>query len=180
MLTFSLNSKQKVFSFTKPHSDVGRAWLGEAFVRHVTDGGKNKIVSDAWGRTCQKNDDLVRGTREVSALTQEDFEIGHTKGVSDVVFAKQCESLEDLFKTEEMKSIIEDFIILQNDILIERGISLFSLLSSAKESMSSKNGDKDTITLLQKIIKSENCAEIVTEVLRNKELYTYLSNKIGA
>lgn len=180
MLTFSVNKRfetiyeENTVTITAPKSDSGRQWLSAGLIR-IADGKlrDEKLNVDAYGRTADTNSLLGFQSKYVSILNDNEMENGNM-GVSEAVASFLGDTMsKGYLDNDEVHTLVDEFLEVHEDLLIEEGINLWQLLTM---SLSSKQVAVDN---LKNIVSEYGVGDLVTDVLTNKVCLMQLSNIYG-
>lgn len=188
MLSFSVNvdvyqiiEQSKGTLLKKPKTQVGRQWWGAAVtcaVDELSDKRKNqsrkrkqdKLASvgadkanvDAYGKASEWKSAQRQAQKEVFVIDDGSSEDNKGEGVSAAVWRYVDENIESIVERDAVRSIVQSFMDLQEEIYVEEGLSLWRLINLAK------TANEQVITTMRNLAKKyENMYEIVHDLLHN-------------
>lgn len=168
MLSFSVNKdiNEVIRSSTvldaRPTSDIGRQWWSEVVVKALDDRTDDEVNVDAYGYSCEKNTKKSSSKKESALLTPEEMEAGF-KGIADVVAFYLDENMESILESDEAKTLITEFLEMQEHLIIEEGVNLWKVIKLAK------NANTKMILRLRDLIERYNMEELITGIMKNRE-----------
>lgn len=177
MLTFSINQDittvvlKGTIADARPTTAKGREWWSEVWMKALEGRTEDTVDVDAYGYVCERNQDLANGKKETALLTVEELN-GGLRGVVDTVASYLDANVDMIIDNSEIKTIVTDFLEMQEYLLIEEGVNLWAVFNHAKnEKVSSREYLRDIMT-------EYNLGDTISGVLTHPECIKILEGAI--
>lgn len=143
--TFSINKEvnepekqRKVFEMIENFKETSnsnpliREWIGEAYIRAVTNENTSSINLIAYAQSCERNAKLNKANKkETNLLTQEELDDGFV-GIPESLTEYVDDSVEDLISDLDLDNNVKIFLIKREEIFLEKGVDIWRLIELVK------------------------------------------------
>lgn len=170
MITFSLNTTIADLKATlpvykkKPTSDIGREWLSEAWLSSLKGKTGESMNVDAFGYTCElrRKTKLTKPEADKPLLNTEEVKMGGY-GVAETFASCADENVDIFLESTEVKTLVDEFVEVQEMLLIEEGVNLWKILSLARV------GNRKATNRLRTLVSEQSIGALIEDIFRNKQ-----------